>query len=101
MRNMLHYHILVSTAHGKTKKLYKRFQFVGQTCGMKKLKYLIIYQGYFEYTIKKHEALSDNHPVQFCNNKVKNNTTFEIKLEYYVQLLASETMKLFASKEKR
>ena len=37
-------------------------------------------QDYFEYIIKKHEAIANNPPVQIYVNKIKNMTVFKIKI---------------------
>ena len=52
--------------------------------------------GYFEYIIKKHEAVTDNFPIKIYVNKIENTITFKIKM-YYLELLTPETMKLLAS----
>ena len=36
-------------------------------------------QDYFEFIIKKHEALTENSPVQIYPNKIKNRIVFKIK----------------------
>ena len=36
-------------------------------------------QDYFEFIIKKYETLTENPPVQFYPNKVKNRIVFRIK----------------------
>ena len=51
---------------------------------------------YFEYIIKKHEAVTDNFPIKIYVNKIENTITFKIKM-YYLELLTPETMKLLAS----
>ena len=48
---------------------------------------------YFEYIIRKHETITDNHPMQIYINKIK------IK-NYELELLSSETMKLLGSTKK-
>ena len=54
-------------------------------------------QNYFEYIIKKHETLADNHPVQIYVNKIKNRIVFKIKTGYKLELLSEETMQLLGS----
>ena len=49
-------------------------------------------QDYFEYTIKKYEAMEDNHPVQIYVSKIKNRIVFKIKTGYKLELLSPETM---------
>ena len=57
-------------------------------------------QDYFEFIIKKHEALTDNSPAQIYSNKIKNRIVFKIKNGYKVELLTPETMKLLGSTKK-
>ena len=54
-------------------------------------------QDYFEFTIKKHETLTDNPPVQIYANKIKNRIVYKIKTGYKLELLTLETMKLLGS----
>ena len=51
-------------------------------------------QDYFEYTLKKHEIVTDNLSIRIYINKIENRITFKIKTGYYLELLTSETMKL-------
>ena len=51
-------------------------------------------QDYFEYTLKKHEIVTDNPSIRIYINKIENRITFKIKTGYYLELLTSETMKL-------
>ena len=44
-------------------------------------------QDYFEFIIKKHETLSENHSVQIYPNKIKNRIIFKIKNGYKLELL--------------
>ena len=54
-------------------------------------------QDHFEYVIKKHETFSDNRSTQMHVTRIENRFRFEIKSEYYLKLLISETMKLLGS----
>ena len=54
-------------------------------------------QDYFEYILRKHEAIIDNLPIRIYVNKIENRIMFKIKTEYYVDLLIPETMKLLGS----
>ena len=54
-------------------------------------------QDYFEFTIKKHETLTDNPSIKIYSNKIKNRIVFKIKNGYKLELLTSETMKLLES----
>ena len=57
-------------------------------------------QDYFEYSIKKHETIADNPPVQIYVNKIKNRIVFKIKTSYKLELLTEETMQLLGSSKK-
>ena len=57
-------------------------------------------QDYFEFIIKKHEALTENPQIQIYSNKMKNRIVFKIKTGYKLELLTSETMKLLGSTKK-
>ena len=54
-------------------------------------------QDYFEYILRKHEAIIDNLPIRIYVNKIENRIMFKIKTGYYVDLLIPETMKLLGS----
>ena len=54
-------------------------------------------QDYFEYILRKHEAIIDNLPIRIYVNKIENRIVFKIKTGYYVDLLTPETMKLLGS----
>ena len=54
-------------------------------------------QDYFEYILRKHEAIIDNLPIRIYVNKIENRIMFKIKTGYYVDLLTPETMKLLGS----
>ena len=51
-------------------------------------------QDYFEFIIKKHEALTENLPIQIYPNKIKNRIIFKVKTGYKLELLSTQTMKL-------
>ena len=51
-------------------------------------------QDYFEYILKKHKTVTDNPSVRIYINKIENRITFNIKAGCYLEILASETMKL-------
>ena len=57
-------------------------------------------QDYFEFIIKKHEALTENTPRQIYPNKIKNRIIFKVKKGYKLELLSPETMKLLGSTKK-
>ena len=54
-------------------------------------------QDYFEYSIKKHEAVSDNSPKRKYVYKIENRIIFKIKTRHYPQLWMPEAMKLLWS----
>ena len=54
-------------------------------------------QYYCKYILKKHETVTDNPSIKMYVNKIENRIMFKIKTEYYLELLTSETMKLFGS----
>ena len=57
-------------------------------------------QDYFEYIIKKHEAIADNPPVQIYVNEIKKRIVFKIKTGYKLELLSKETMQLLGNSKK-
>ena len=57
-------------------------------------------QDYFELIIKKHEALTENPPIQIHPNKIKNRIIFKVKTGYKIEFLSPETMKLLGSTKK-
>ena len=57
-------------------------------------------QDYFEFIIKKHEALTENPGIQIYPNKIKNRIIFKVKTGYKLELLSPETMKLLGSTKK-
>ena len=57
-------------------------------------------QDYFEFIIKKHEALTENPPIQFYPNKIRNRIVFKVKTGYELELLSPEMMKLLGSTKK-
>ena len=50
-------------------------------------------QGYFGYTIKKHEKITDNLSIMIIIIKTKKLITFKTKAGYYCEVLIPETMK--------
>ena len=55
------------------------------------------FQNYFEYIIKKHETITTTSRVIIYVNTINNRIVFKIKLEYKLELLSKETMKLLGS----
>ena len=53
-----------------------------------------------EFIIKKHETLAENPSIQIYSNKIKNRIAFKIKTACKLELLISETMKLWGSTKK-
>ena len=100
---MLLYQILAFNIHGK-KKSYKNGKFkISALTWNEEFELpdgsisVSDIQDYFEYTIKKHKAFTDNHPVRICMNKIENKVTFKIKTGYYLKILTPGTMKLLGS----
>ena len=61
--------------------------------------FCIIYSRLFEYSLKKHETLTNNPSIKTYIDKIKHRIAFEIKTEYYFELLTPETMKLLGKTE--
>ena len=57
-------------------------------------------QDYFEFIIKKHGTLTENPPVQFYPNKIKDRIVFKIKTGYKLHLLTLETTRLLGNTKK-
>ena len=51
-------------------------------------------------SLKKHETIADNPPVQIYGNKMKNSIVFKIKTGCKFELLSLETMRLLGSSKK-
>ena len=58
-------------------------------------------QDYFEYIIKKHEAIANNPPVQIYVNKIKNRIVFKIKTDYKLELVSPEKNEIIRKYKKR
>ena len=54
-------------------------------------------QVYFDYTIKKHETVTDNPSIMIYVNKIENRITFKIKTGYFLEIFTPKTMKLLGS----
>ena len=54
-------------------------------------------QDYFEFIINKHETLTEYSAVRIYVNRIKNRIVFEMKTEYRLEFLTTETTKLFGS----
>ena len=54
-----------------------------------------------EYINKKHETLTNNAPKQIYINRIENSIICKIKLGYYLELLAPETIKLLGRLDRR
>ena len=57
-------------------------------------------QHLFEFIVKKHEALTENPPIQIYPNKIKKRTVFKVKTGCKLELLSPETEKLLGSTKK-
>ena len=51
--------------------------------------------------VKKHETVTDNPPLRIYVNKIENRITFRIKTGYFLQFLATETIKLSGSTNRK
>ena len=56
-------------------------------------------QDQFVRIFKKYEIVTDNPSIMIYVNKIENRTTFEIKTEYYLELLTPQTIELIGSTE--
>ena len=54
-------------------------------------------QDYFEYILKKHGENIDDPSIRIYVNKIENRIKFIIETGHFLELLISETMKLFGS----
>ena len=57
-------------------------------------------QDYFEYIVEKHEAITDNPPIQIYVNKIKNNTVFKIKTGYKLELVLKKQLNYWGVSKK-
>ena len=58
-------------------------------------------QNYFEYIIKKHETVTNNHPIRIYVNKIENRIAFKVRAGYYLDRLIPEAMKLLGSTNRK
>ena len=49
---------------------------------------------YFEYIIKKYEAMTDNLQIRIYKIRLKNEVTFRIKTGYHLKFITPETLEL-------
>ena len=61
---------------------------------------LQIFRVILNSSLKKHETLIENPPIQIYPNKIKNIIVFKIKTGYKLELLTPETMRLLGSTKK-
>ena len=95
---MLLYQILAFTIHGKFLKSQAKIINNNNKFELPAGSYSVSdIQDYFEYTLKQHGGKNDNSSIRKYVSKIENRITFEIKTRYYLELLTSETMKLFES----
>ena len=103
---MLLFQILTCTIYGKNMKVSNKsnkFKITAATWNEKNwIMWWVIFciryiQDYFEYSIKKHEAVSDNSPKRKYVYKIENRIIFKIKTRHYPQLWMPEAMKLLWS----
>ena len=61
----------------------------------------LIFPGYFEFTIKKHETLIENSPIQIYPNKSKNRIAFKRKTGYKLALFNEINNEIIRKYKKR
>ena len=98
------YQILVFITHGETKNSYNNNKFkISAPAWNDKFELpdgsypVSDIQDYFEYILEKHGEDIDEPSVQIYVNKFENRIIFKIKIEYSLELLTPETMKLLGS----
>ena len=52
-------------------------------------------QDYFEYIFKKHETMTEGHPIRIYVNKIENLIILQIKIGYYLELLMCKEKVLY------
>ena len=92
---MLLYQTLAFTTHGKIQKSNKnnKFKIVAPTWN-EEFELEPDISDYFEYTLEKHETVTDNPSITIYVNKVEKRITFKTKTGYYLEFLTPETMKM-------
>ena len=60
----------------------------------------LIFKIILNTSLKKHETIASNRPVQIYVNKIKSRIVFKIKTGYKLELLTKETMQLLGSSKK-
>ena len=104
MKRLLLYQVLVFITYGETKNSYNNNKFkISAPAWNDKFElpdglYSVSdIQDYFEYILEKHGEDIDEPSVQIYVNKFENRIIFKIKIEYSLELLTPETMKLLGS----
>ena len=98
------YQVLVFITYGETKNSYNNNKFkISAPAWNDKFELpdgsypVSDIQDYFEYILEKHGENIDEPSVQIYVNKFENRIIFKIKIEYSLELLTPETMKLLGS----
>ena len=96
------YQILAFTVHGKKSYKNNKFKISAPTWNKEfespDESYSVSdVRDYFEYILKKHDAVADNPSIRIYVNKMEYRITFRIKTGYHLELLTPETMKLLGS----
>ena len=104
MKRLLLYQVLVFITYGETKNSYNNNKFkISAPAWNDKFELpdgsypVSDIQDYFEYILEKHGENIDEPSVQIYVNKFENRIIFKIKIEYSLELLTPETMKLLGS----
>ena len=104
MKRLLLYQVLVFITYGETKNSYNNNKFkISAPAWNDKFELpdgsypVSDIQDYFEYILEKHGENIDEPSVQIYVNKFENRIIFKIKIEYSLELLMPETMKLLGS----
>ena len=58
-------------------------------------------QDYFEFTVKKHETLTENPPIEIYPNKIKNRIVFKTKNRVQISIIISRNNETIRKHRKR
>ena len=60
----------------------------------------LIFKIILNTSLKKHETIADNPPVQIYVDKIKNRIVFKVKAGFKLELLTKKTMQLLGNSKK-
>ena len=60
----------------------------------------LIFKIILNTSLKKHETIADNPPVQIYVDKIKNRIVFKVKTGFKLELLTKKTMQLLGNSKK-